>query len=507
MPVDPETANYAETRFNQRFEDEIRPAYLRRLSEAVAKWNPSPQLLFSGPQAKTFIAVEARYAREAAYAQAESLIEALEKAGAQFDDDAFRKALDDTKKLLEKHGEYSFRKVIGRFNRAAIPPDALKAVEQDVDNEMAHVYDSVLRFLKLKLQEAVLTARKGKPSLNEGDEDRKFAKLAIEEARQSVSEQDGKPHPMVGAVIVKDGKVLSSAHRGEAPGNHAEFTALDKKLADEAVFGATVYTTLEPCTTRNHPKIPCAKRIIDRKVSRVVVGMLDPDPRITGRGMLALRSANIAIAFFPADLMTEVEELNREFNRLHEQQSQPQPQTSKVTSKNDREKDEQRPTLLDLFKNDLSNTLKITDNEPAIRIEWADASATTIRRQVYMDFTAKTKFVGFYVMPAAPPSADVSGHKTFLACMKLLEANSVQEAFEHVSKQVAILAGQEGQMTSIGDLTFSGRVFIYHDDHLSIPQKADIIRAYAGKNLDVQFMGPEYLGTQVIAWHQRHGNK
>src|SRR5947208_4355255 len=76
------------------------------------------------------------------------------------------------------------------------------------------------------------------------------------------------------AVVVKDGRVLSSAYPGEAPGNHAEFTALDKKLADQVVCGATIYTTLEPCTTRNHPKIPCVKRIIDRKVARVVVGML-----------------------------------------------------------------------------------------------------------------------------------------------------------------------------------------------------------------------------------------
>jgi pyrimidine deaminase RibD-like protein len=326
VPIDPETAKYAENRFNQRFEDEIRPAYRERLSEAVARWNPSPQLLFSGSQAKAFIAVEARYAREAARAQAECLIEALDKAGLPFDDDAFRKALDDTKTLLEKHSGYSYRKVIGHFNVAAIPKEALKSLEQNVDNEMSHIHDSILRFLKVKLQETVLTARKTKQSPNPDDEDRKFANLAIEEARQSISEQDGKPHPMVGAVVVKDGKVLASAHRGEAPGNHAEFTALDKKLADESVFGATVYTTLEPCTTRNHPKIPCVKRIIDRKVARVVVGMLDPDPRITGRGMLALRNANIAIDVFPPDLMTEIEELNRDFKRLHEQQSQPQPQ-------------------------------------------------------------------------------------------------------------------------------------------------------------------------------------
>jgi pyrimidine deaminase RibD-like protein len=149
-------------------------------------------------------------------------------------------------------------------------------------------------------------------------EDRRFARLAIEEARKSVPENDGRPHPLVGAVVVKNGQVLATAHRGEAEGNHAEYIALEKRLADAAVAGATVYTTLEPCTTRNHPKIPCGDRLIERRVRRVVIGMLDPDPRITGRGQRKLRSANIITDFFPHDLMTEVEELNREFTRNFE---------------------------------------------------------------------------------------------------------------------------------------------------------------------------------------------
>lgn len=146
-------------------------------------------------------------------------------------------------------------------------------------------------------------------------EDRNFARLAIEEARQSEAENDGRAHPLVGAVVVKGGKILARAHRGEAQGNHAEYIALETKLADTSVAGATVYTTLEPCTTRNHPKIPCAARLIERKVRRVVIGMLDPDPRITGRGQRKLRSANIITDLFPHDLMSEVEELNRAFTR------------------------------------------------------------------------------------------------------------------------------------------------------------------------------------------------
>jgi pyrimidine deaminase RibD-like protein len=156
---------------------------------------------------------------------------------------------------------------------------------------------------------------------SEDTDDSKFARLALDQARKSVAEADGKVHPKVGAVVVKNGKILGQSHRGELPQNHAEFIALERKLADDAVAGATVYTTLEPCTTRNHPKIPCADRLIERKVARVVVGMLDPDMRITGRGVRKLRDANITIDFFPSDLMKEVEELNREFTRFCEQQN------------------------------------------------------------------------------------------------------------------------------------------------------------------------------------------
>jgi len=153
------------------------------------------------------------------------------------------------------------------------------------------------------------------------DADRKFARLAIEEARKSVAENDSRPHPLVGAVVVKDGKVLSTAHRGEQPGNHAEYVALEKKLSDEAVAGATVYATLEPCTTRNHPKIPCTDRLIERRIKRVVIGMLDPDERIRGKGQRKLTNAGIETVLFPHDLAMEVEELNREFTRFCERQT------------------------------------------------------------------------------------------------------------------------------------------------------------------------------------------
>lgn len=148
------------------------------------------------------------------------------------------------------------------------------------------------------------------------DEDREFMKQSIDQARQSFSE-DSRAHPKVGVLVVKDGKVIATAHRGDRDlgGVHAEFAALEVQLKDVAVAGSTVYTTLEPCTTRKHPKVPCAERLIERHVARVVIGMLDPNPDITGRGQRRLREANIATELFPSDLMGEVEELNRSFTR------------------------------------------------------------------------------------------------------------------------------------------------------------------------------------------------
>lgn len=151
-------------------------------------------------------------------------------------------------------------------------------------------------------------------------------KLAIERAQFSISE-GVPPNPKVGAVIVRDGTLLGSAFRGEIVRNdHAEFTVLEKKLRTNILSGATLYTTLEPCTERNSKeKIPCAKRIIDRKIARVVIGMLDPNQSICGRGIRRLRDAGIATDLFPSDLMSQVEEQNRDFTRYQETLSEGYP--------------------------------------------------------------------------------------------------------------------------------------------------------------------------------------
>ena len=152
-------------------------------------------------------------------------------------------------------------------------------------------------------------------------DDEHFIKMAIEAARNCKPE-DARTHPKVGVVVVQADNEVTVANRGELEAcEHAEYTALERKLPHNKLVGATVYTTLEPCTSRSHPKMPCVERLIERKVGRVCIGMLDPNPVISGKGQQRLRDANITTDFFPEKYMAEVEELNREFVRQHRQVS------------------------------------------------------------------------------------------------------------------------------------------------------------------------------------------
>lgn len=146
--------------------------------------------------------------------------------------------------------------------------------------------------------------------------DRQCMTLALEEARKAAPEDD-LAHAAVGAVAAINQTVLATAFRGEtAPGEHAEYVLLERKLAAASLVGATVYTTLEPCTGHQHPKISCVERLVQRQVGRVFVGMLEPNPYLTGRGVLRLNEAGVGTEMFPGDLAAKAEGINAAFTRV-----------------------------------------------------------------------------------------------------------------------------------------------------------------------------------------------
>jgi diaminohydroxyphosphoribosylaminopyrimidine deaminase/5-amino-6-(5-phosphoribosylamino)uracil reductase len=137
-----------------------------------------------------------------------------------------------------------------------------------------------------------------------------FMLRALELARRGG--RDVRPNPQVGAVIVRDGRIIGEGYHQRYGHAHAEANAL--LSAREPTEGATMYCTLEPCCYRDDSKHqpPCTEAIIEAGIRTVVVAQIDPNPRVAGAGVAQLRSAGVDVLV--GVLAESAVLLNREFN-------------------------------------------------------------------------------------------------------------------------------------------------------------------------------------------------
>lgn len=138
-------------------------------------------------------------------------------------------------------------------------------------------------------------------------DDSEYMRLALEEAARGLGHTS--PNPAVGALIVKQGKILSRGYHHRAGMPHAEIEALARTRSAK---GATLYVTLEPCSTHGRTP-PCVEAILAAGIRRVVVGATDPNPSHAGRGLEILRRAGVEVV--AGILEKECAELNAAFNK------------------------------------------------------------------------------------------------------------------------------------------------------------------------------------------------
>jgi len=120
--------------------------------------------------------------------------------------------------------------------------------------------------------------------------DEQYMRRALQLARRGMGKVN--PNPMVGAVIVRAGRIIAEGYHHKFGEDHAEIDAI--KRASRGVRGATMYVTLEPCCHWGKTP-PCVDTIIEQGIKRVVIGTLDPHPLVNGKGVQILRDHGIEV--------------------------------------------------------------------------------------------------------------------------------------------------------------------------------------------------------------------
>jgi len=118
--------------------------------------------------------------------------------------------------------------------------------------------------------------------------DERYMKMALELAKRGAPWAC--PNPLVGAVIVKNGRIIGKGWHRCCGENHAEINAIES--AKEPVRGSTIYINLEPCSHHGRTP-PCVERLVSEKPATVVIGTIDPNPLVAGRGVAMLKRHGI----------------------------------------------------------------------------------------------------------------------------------------------------------------------------------------------------------------------
>lgn len=134
----------------------------------------------------------------------------------------------------------------------------------------------------------------------------KYMKRAIRLSKKGLGHVS--PNPLVGAVIVKQGRIIGEGYHAKLGGNHAEINALNS--CKENPKDATMYVTLEPCTHYGRTP-PCVDAIIENEIKQVIIGFIDPNPLVSGKGVEKLRSNGISVIC--GVCQDEIKELNKIF--------------------------------------------------------------------------------------------------------------------------------------------------------------------------------------------------
>lgn len=142
--------------------------------------------------------------------------------------------------------------------------------------------------------------------------DIKYMRRALQLARQG--RFDTAPNPMVGAVVVCNDTIIGEGFHRRCGEGHAEVNAIASVKHPDLLKDSTIYVTLEPCSHYGKTP-PCAKLIIDSGIPHVVVGTLDPNHRVAGRGIEMLRQSGIEVVTGVLD--SECRRLNRHFITAH----------------------------------------------------------------------------------------------------------------------------------------------------------------------------------------------